>query len=77
MCLIHIEYQEYLGRLECAVCHEYMTDADRPYAETKSCRHEFHRNCLLEWLGENTVCPLCRMDIFHLQAVGLGELLPI
>ncbi|ORZ03109.1 hypothetical protein BCR43DRAFT_482761 [Syncephalastrum racemosum] len=26
------------------------------------CGHHFHKDCVHEWLGLNSVCPLCKRD---------------
>ncbi len=28
-----------------------------------SCRHSFHRECLLKWLERTSNCPLCRFEL--------------
>lgn len=32
-------------------------------------RHEYHKNCIDQWLLEQRTCPICKLDI--LQAYGL------
>jgi hypothetical protein len=43
----------------CAICQEQVTCATR----IRSCGHAFHSNCIDQWLGMNTRCPVCRHDI--------------
>ena len=43
----------------CSICRESMTTATR----LRSCGHCFHAECIGEWLGMNTRCPVCRHDI--------------
>ena len=43
----------------CPICQETMTCATR----LRSCGHSFHGQCISQWLGMNTRCPVCRHDI--------------
>lgn len=39
------------------------------------CNHHFHEPCLLEWLRQSRVCPLCRLDLHqaYLTPEGAGR----
>lgn len=43
----------------CPICQETMTCATR----LRACGHSFHGQCISQWLGMNTRCPVCRHDI--------------
>jgi hypothetical protein len=47
---------------ECAVCYEELNNPDNPDI-TLSCKHTFHRNCIINTcrhMRRPSVCPLCR-----------------
>lgn len=43
----------------CAICQEEVTCATR----LRACGHNFHGQCISQWLGMNPRCPVCRHDI--------------
>jgi hypothetical protein len=43
----------------CAICQETVACATR----IRACGHCFHSQCIEQWLGMNTRCPVCRHDI--------------
>ena len=43
----------------CSICRDVMNSASR----LRSCGHCFHPECINQWLGMNTRCPVCRHDI--------------
>jgi hypothetical protein len=43
----------------CPICRDPVQVATR----LRSCGHCFHADCISEWLGMNTRCPVCRHDI--------------
>jgi hypothetical protein len=43
----------------CPICRDPVQVATR----LRSCGHCFHAECISEWLGMNTRCPVCRHDI--------------
>jgi hypothetical protein len=43
----------------CAICQEDVACATR----LRACGHSFHSQCISQWLGMNTRCPVCRHDI--------------
>jgi hypothetical protein len=40
----------------CSIC---LSDLNNNY-ETMSCKHNFHKKCITEWLNTNSTCPICR-----------------
>ena len=46
--------------LSCTICMEDETDVS---AVVLPCDHAFHRDCLVTWLQNNGVCPLCRASV--------------
>ena len=49
----------FTGSETCAICQEAITQGTR----LRNCRHGFHADCIDQWLGMNTRCPVCRHDI--------------
>ncbi|CAN0852518.1 E3 ubiquitin-protein ligase RDUF1 [Linum grandiflorum] len=43
----------------CSICLEDMV-CGAARAIRMDCTHEFHENCLLSWLNNSNICPLCR-----------------
>ena len=43
----------------CAICQEPVVSATR----IRACGHCFHGQCIDQWLGMNTRCPVCRHDV--------------
>lgn len=43
----------------CSICRETIVQGTR----LRACRHCFHTDCIDQWLGMNTRCPVCRHDI--------------
>ena len=43
----------------CAICHEALHTGVR----LRGCLHNFHDQCIDQWLNMNTRCPVCRHDI--------------
>jgi len=44
---------------ECSICLELIDDN----CCTLKCSHNFHKECITEWLERKSVCPNCRTDI--------------
>jgi hypothetical protein len=51
--------------VECAICLMKVVDTDSTIQETSMlpCRHPFHRDCIKEWLKDNSKCPVCRFEL--------------
>nr|XP_029721047.1 E3 ubiquitin-protein ligase KCMF1-like [Aedes albopictus] len=49
------------GFLECPICFGQMLAKD----DTRSlpCLHQFHSQCIEDWLETNPTCPVCRLEI--------------
>jgi len=43
----------------CSICREVIGQGTR----LRNCGHCFHADCIDQWLGMNTRCPVCRHDI--------------
>ena len=60
------EYREYVytnltpphSDFTCAVCFD--NDVKLPIIKLNKCAHEFHSECVLEWLDTHASCPMCR-----------------
>jgi len=50
----------------CSICRENLTRGTR----LRACGHCFHADCINEWLGMNTRCPVCRHDIREASVYG-------
>ncbi|KMZ68455.1 E3 ubiquitin-protein ligase, ATL family [Zostera marina] len=55
------------GALECAVCISEFED-DEMIRLLPKCDHVFHTNCIDEWLGTHTTCPVCRDNLAAVDA---------
>ncbi|CAF1261594.1 unnamed protein product [Adineta ricciae] len=44
------------NRLKCSICKEVFQDP----VFIKTCRHDFCRTCIVQWLKTNQNCPICR-----------------
>ena len=50
----------------CAICQDTIAHGTR----LRNCGHCFHADCIDQWLGMNTRCPVCRHDIRERSAYG-------
>ena len=47
----------------CAICWtEYQDGEDVCWSPNSACAHNFHRDCIQEWLTSHDECPCCRSD---------------
>ena len=53
--------------LICSICNGVLKDP----IQTQSCEHSFCSKCILEWLKEQTSCPVCRSEVL------LNDLKPV
>jgi hypothetical protein len=42
---------------DCPICLESLDQAQR--ARVDPCAHDFHKNCIRDWLERNSICPVC------------------
>jgi hypothetical protein len=45
----------------CSICYSKMENESKTF----SCSHTYHKNCINEWLNNNTTCPICRKKIIN------------
>ena len=46
----------------CTICLEEL-NADEKISKPTICQHEFHQDCLDQWLRKSPTCPYCRRDL--------------
>lgn len=47
---------------ECVIC--YMTYKNRDKLITLPCQHQYHKDCVTQWLRINKACPICNKEVF-------------
>jgi len=62
----------------CSVCLEPYKGGDivatlKPSFGGTSCKHKFHKDCLLEWLQDHEDCPLCRINMTGVILENLSD----
>ena len=45
---------------DCSICYD---DPDQTMVHLPTCKHLYHRKCILSWLQSHLNCPLCRQTI--------------
>ena len=45
----------------CAICLQKYKGVD--IIKEFPCKHIFHKNCILKWIENSNICPLCKYDI--------------
>ena len=56
------------SKSECSICLDgYKTGETICWSKMNECDHIFHQDCIVEWMVDNDVCPLCRLNLmsFH------------
>ena len=50
---------------ECAICLGTLADDPKQLITDQICskHHKFHKDCLIQWVSHNDICPLCREKI--------------
>ncbi len=48
-------------RNQCSICIEAFIEAEN--IKILPCLHQFHSNCVDDWLMRKTTCPVCKYDI--------------
>lgn len=51
----------------CTICQADLQEKELVRSISK-CNHLFHSACLEHWLQRNPTCPLCRVELFHVDA---------
>lgn len=52
----------------CDIClMNYEVDEEICWSRNRECRHVFHKDCILDWLLQNSSCPVCRRDYLDSQ----------
>ncbi|XP_059648157.1 E3 ubiquitin-protein ligase CIP8-like [Cornus florida] len=46
------------SKMQCVICLEQLLVGSE--ATRMPCLHDFHRDCIVKWLGVSNLCPLCR-----------------
>lgn len=47
----------------CPIClNDYAAGEEVCFSKNRTCQHEFHRSCLVQWLTKHYHCPLCRVN---------------
>eukprot|EP00658_Telonema_sp_P-2_P009843 TRINITY_DN13667_c0_g1_i1.p1 TRINITY_DN13667_c0_g1~~TRINITY_DN13667_c0_g1_i1.p1 ORF type:complete len:174 (+),score=30.06 TRINITY_DN13667_c0_g1_i1:146-667(+) len=47
----------------CTICLRAERPESQDMLRIKACRHEFHTECLAQWMQQSTMCPLCRSPL--------------
>lgn len=48
---------------ECPICLDpYADNDDICWSRNENCCHAFHLSCMMDWLMDHDICPLCRCD---------------
>ncbi len=51
------------GDMSCAICLIDYEEGDQIcFSHNPSCKHHFHRECIMSWLKNHDACPCCRQD---------------
>ncbi|CAH2055300.1 unnamed protein product [Thlaspi arvense] len=59
--LPEVELRVEEGNMVCAVCKDEMAIGEK--VRRLPCRHCFHGDCIVPWLGIRNTCPLCRFEL--------------
>uniref|UniRef100_A0A1J3J8S8 RING-type E3 ubiquitin transferase n=1 Tax=Noccaea caerulescens TaxID=107243 RepID=A0A1J3J8S8_NOCCA len=49
------------GNMVCAICKDEIVAEER--IKTLPCRHYYHGECIVPWLGMRNTCPVCRYEL--------------
>ena len=47
---------------KCTICFSQYEEK-QIITKIQNCKHDFHFECLEEWLGKEKVCPVCKQEI--------------
>eukprot|EP00831_Metopus_contortus_P003866 TRINITY_DN11423_c0_g1_i2.p3 TRINITY_DN11423_c0_g1~~TRINITY_DN11423_c0_g1_i2.p3 ORF type:complete len:115 (-),score=16.22 TRINITY_DN11423_c0_g1_i2:225-569(-) len=53
--------EEFKEMAECSICKEEFKKGEKVYK--LPCKHLFHGECILQWLGQHNSCPTCRLEL--------------
>ena len=53
----------------CAICHEGITASEVLIGHGETSPHEFHAECLLQWIRLHPSCPICRAELSLFSAM--------
>ena len=56
-----INFDENLKDLNCTICLEEYTEVKKIIE--LDCKHNFHEECIDDWILKNQTCPLCRLNL--------------
>jgi hypothetical protein len=53
---------------QCSIClYDYEASEERTLMP--ACMHQFHRECIVNWLKQSKLCPVCRVNVFDDSAL--------
>ena len=55
-----IESADSSSKEDCSICYD---DPDQTMVHLPSCKHLYHRKCILSWLQSHLSCPMCRQTV--------------
>lgn len=59
----------------CVVCLENLDVMVAEKIVRMRCSHVFHKGCIVEWLKNSHVCPLCRFEMPAMESLDTDQLL--
>ena len=57
----HVKKYSTIKEEKCAICLQKYKGVD--IIKEFPCKHIFHKNCILKWIKNSNICPLCKYDI--------------
>ena len=57
----HIKKYNALIEEKCVICFENFKRVD--IIKELPCKHIYHKDCILKWLNDSNLCPLCKYDL--------------
>ena len=57
----HIQKYNVLMEEKCVICFENFKRVD--IIKELPCKHIYHKDCILKWLKDSNICPLCKYDL--------------
>ena len=57
----HVKKYGVIKEDKCAICLQKYKGVD--IIKEFPCKHIFHKNCILKWIKNSNICPLCKYDI--------------